>query len=335
MEDISGKAVKMKAIKLLRRGQIKYTDIPEIKIKEGWAKIKVMSCGLCGSDIQKILYDSKARNFLKTEILGHEISGIISDIQSNNKFKKGDRVAVIPIVYTSDKEITKSKSLGKDIQGGFAKYFIVPIKNLRKIPSNLSFELASLLDPLACALHAYHVANSPVNKKILIIGDGPLALSTLIICKKFSNKVTLTGKYQTNLKIASSLGAKVIENCFDFRKDSFDSIFECIGRDQDKSLEEAINAIKPKGKIIVLGVFQKEYRNKLILCNLFFKEGQLFGSNCYLPEEFNSAINILEEEKSKFGKIITHILPLKDFKLGLELIKNKKKSGAIKVIFKP
>lgn len=327
----------MKAITSSKRGHLKYEEVLEPKIKRGWAKIRVMAAGLCGTDIQKILYDAHSRRALKTKILGHEISGIIADVQSNNKFKKGDRVAVIPIVYTADKEITEAKSLGKDIPGGFSAYTLVPIRNLRKIPGSVSFELASLLDPLSCALHAYHLADSPQSKRVLIVGDGPIALCLLIICKKFNNKVTLIGRNQKNIGIAAGLGAKTIKDYAELNrnKDYFDSIFECVGRSQDESLQTSINFIKPKNKIVVLGVFYREYKNQLILRNLFFKEAMLIGSNCYMSKEFDGALIILNNEKEKFQKIITHILPLNDFMKGINLVKDRKKSQAIKIVFRP
>src|SRR3989344_7984255 len=177
----------MKAIKLLKGGAIKYCWVPNLKLKKGFAIVKVSSAGLCGSDIQKILYDSKSRNLLKTEILGHEFSGIIEKIYPDRRFRKGDRVVVIPLIFDNTLSIINSKSLGKDFPGGFAEFCLVPIKNLRKIPKEISFDLASLADVVAVCIHGFHLFGSPTNKKILIIGDGAVALSTAIILMSKKN----------------------------------------------------------------------------------------------------------------------------------------------------
>ena len=317
----------MKCIIISEKGKAFYVNKKELVAKKGWAKIKVMFSGLCGSDITKIFADKKSRLALKNEIWGHEFSGVVVDIEKNKYFKNGDRIAVQPLIFDKTNEITKAESLGKQYAGGFSEYALVPIRNLIRISNNLSFELASLLEPLSCSLHAYHLAGSPKNKKILIIGDGPIALSTLIICKKFNNRVTLLGKNKVNLKIATSLRARALGDSAKLGLGSFDSIFECVGRSQDYSLHTSIKALKPKGKIVVLGVFQKDYKNKIILRDLFFKEGLLLGSNCYLPKEFDASIKLLENEKLKFEKIITHILPLRYFKYGLNIVKIRKNTG--------
>ena len=327
----------MKAIKLSKNGNVRYCEVSDTKIKKNWAKIKVIASGLCGSDIQKILYDPLSRKSLKTEILGHEFSGIIDEVYSNGKFQKNDKVAVIPIIFDKTLSITKSKSLGKDLPGGFAEYCLVPIKNLRKIPRGLSFELASLADVVAVSLHSYHLCGSPTNKKILIIGDGAVALSTAIVLKSKNNKVSVLGKNKRNMGVARKIGITTLNKLE--KENSFDYVFECVGRSQDNTLEYSIKAAKPQGKIIVLGVFKKDYKNIISLRNLFFKEICLIGSNSYLTsksnDDFNGALDLISRNSMRFSKLIANILPLKDFERGLYLFKNKSETGAIKIVFNP
>lgn len=326
----------MKAIKL-SKGDIKYCDVADPKLKRGFAKIKVISTGLCGSDIQKILFDSLARKSLKTDILGHELSGVIENVASNSIFKNGDRVAVAPIIFDKTFSIINSVSLGKEFPGGFAQYCLVPIKNLRKIPQNLSFDLAALADVVAVSLHGYDFSGKPNNKKILIIGDGTIALSIALLLKSKKNKVFLLGKNSKNLHIAAKLGIKLLTDLK--RSDIFDFVFECVGRSQNDTLETSIKAVKPKGMIIVFGVFGKDYKNVLCLRNLFFKEAIIRGSNSYevtsIRDDFSEALKFISQNKSKFSKLITHVLPLKDFNKALSSIKNRGEIGAIKIIFHP
>lgn len=327
----------MKAIKLSKKGDIKYCDVIIPELKKGFAKIKIISAGLCGSDIQKIIFDSLARKSLKTDILGHEFSGVIENIVSNSVFKRGDRVAVVPIIFDKTFSIVNSVSLGKEFPGGFAQYCLVPIKNLRKIPQNISFDLAALADVVAVSLHGYNLSGKPKNKKTLIIGDGTIALSMAILLKTKKNEVFLLGKNNKNLHIATKFGIKSLTNLK--RSDFFDFVFECVGRSQDNTLETSINAIKPRGMIVVLGVFEKDYKNMLCLRNLFFKEATIVGSNSYevnfTKDDFSEALKFISENKEKFSKLITHILPLKDFKKAISLIKNREETGAIKIMFHP
>ncbi len=332
----------MKAVIISKKGHIEYKEVQEPKIKKGYVKVKVKAAGLCGSDTQKIFSDKKSLRLVKTSIWGHEISGVIYETGKEVKnFVKGDKVIVNSLIRNDeDSDITKIRSLGKDLPGGFADYIVVPYKNLRKIPSNIGFEEAILTDSIAVALHGYHLSNSPTNKNILILGDGSLGLITGLLCLEFNNKVTLIGKNIRNLKLASDFGITALrsDQIKDLQK-NYDIIFEIVGRKQDNTLDCSIQCIKPNGQITVLGVFEKGYYGNILLRELFYKEGKIVGSNSYGffngKSEFDMAINFLKKMKLQFSQLITHVLPLKEFKTGLDLIKNKKSSKAIKIVFKP
>lgn len=331
----------MKAIIISKDGKIEYKDIKEPETKKGYVKVRVRAAGLCGSDIQKLFSDRKALRLIKTMIWGHEISGTIHEVGKNvKKFKVGDRVVVNPLVRTKNEDITNVRSIGKDYPGGFAEFLLVPYQNLNKIPADIKFEEAALVDSIAVALHGYNLSEFPIKKDILIIGDGSLALITSFLCLEFGNKVTIVGKNDRNLKLAFNFGIDVLKtNKIEKLRENYDIVFEIVGRKQDKTLQQSIMLVKPHGKIIVLGVFEKNFLGKIPLRDLFYKEVKIIGSNSYGffngKNEFDIAINLLRKLRIRFSKIITHIIPLKEFKKGLNLIKNKKDSGAIKIILRP
>lgn len=331
----------MKAIIISKNGKIDYKEIKEPKTKKGYVKIKVKAAGLCGSDTQKLFSDRNVLGSVKSRIWGHEISGIVYKVGKNIKeFKIGNRVVVNPLVRNKNEDITKAKSIGKDYPGGFADFVLVPYQNLKKIPSDIKFEEAVLVDSIAAALHGYNLSGSPTKKDILIIGDGSLALITSFLCLEFGNKVTIVGKNDNNLKIASKFGATILkDNEAKNLKQNYDFVFEVVGRKQNRTLRQAIKLIRPCGMIIVLGVFEKGFVGEIPLREFFYKEGKIIGSNSYGffkgKNEFDIAVDLLKKLKLRFSYIITHTIPLRDFKKGLNLIKNKKDSGAIKIVFRP
>jgi L-iditol 2-dehydrogenase len=339
MANLSGKTNKMKAIIISKKGKILYKDVKDFKtIPENYVKIKVMAAGLCGSDIQKLFYDSLSLRKVKSPIWGHEIAGIVDKKGLNVKsLNIGDAVVVNPLITSN----LKNFSIGKEVSGGFAQFVLVPESNLLTIPPKLSFSSASLLDSIASSLHAYNLVNAPCNKKIAIIGDGPLALSLVIIAQQNRNEVFLIGKNKKNMILAKKFGAKVFfwKNRHKLSADSIDYVFEAVGGFQDDTLNYAIDLIRKKGSIVVLGVFGRNYFGKILFRNLFFKEGKVIGSNSFNTfngvDEFKSALGYLVLHQNLFSQIITHELPLCDFARALSLIKNKSKSNAIKIIFKP
>ena len=80
----------MKCIKISGGGKVRYLPQKNPIVKKGWAKIKVISSGLCGSDITRIVSDKKSRLSITDKIWGHEFSGMVSDIEKNSSFKKGE-----------------------------------------------------------------------------------------------------------------------------------------------------------------------------------------------------------------------------------------------------
>lgn len=331
----------MKSVIISKKRKIDYIEIKEPKTKKGYVKVRVKATGLCGSDTQRLFSDNNTSNSIKTNIWGHEVSGVVYEIGRNVEgFKIGDRVVINPLIRNKNEEIAKAKSIGKDYPGGFAEFVLVPYQNLRKIPIDIKFEEAVLVDGIAVALHGYNISGSPVKNDILIIGDGSLALITSLLCLKFNNKVTMIGKNNKNLRLASKFGVAILkESELKNLKQNYDFIFEVVGRKQNKTLQQAIKLIRPCGEIIVLGVFEKDFIGEIPLRELFYKEGKIIGSNSHGffngKNEFDIAINLVKKLKPKISRIITHIMPLYGFKKGLNLIKSRKDSGAIKIVFKP
>src|SRR3989338_1052881 len=117
---------KMKAVKVMKNGCIEFSDFEEpYPPDNSWAKIKVISAGLCGSDIQKFLLTEELLHYSGTEILGHEISGDVID-QGTTNVSSGTRVMVMPLIpcYECDECSSQNqnlchnlKSIGKHLPG--------------------------------------------------------------------------------------------------------------------------------------------------------------------------------------------------------------------------
>ncbi len=305
--------------------------------------VKVEACGLCGSDLNKI----KDESFnLERIILGHEISGVVYDPGGSN-FRKNDRVVVNPLVPCYSCESCKKgnyglcnnlKIIGRDLDGGFAEFVSVPPKNVYLINKDLSFEEATFVDLVACGIHSYNLSGKPSNLEVLVIGDGPLGLISAFIFNTYENKVFLEGKHNFNIKVAREQGIKA--DYFHsklFKDDKYDVVLECVGRNQSETINEAIDKVKKRGKIIVSGVFNQDSNYDIHLRKLFYKEALMQGSNTHGIfeglNEFQYALNLLEERRINVRPLITHIFKLKDFDDGLKL-RLERHSNVIKIVYK-
>ena len=335
----------MKAIIFNKEKKPTYVDIKEPEInKLNMVKIRVDSSGLCGSDIHRIKNDN-----LENRILGHEFSGTVEEIGSSvSTINIGDRIVAIPFIpcYECkpcvDEEYALCYNLeaaGKTVQGAFAEKIIMPGKNLIRIKETMSSDIAALTDVVAVALHVYNLANKPNNKEILIIGDGTIGISNLQLFKYHNNNITVIGK-NNGVHVTSNGGKYVPSNSInDLPNNYFDVIVECVGGKQESTLNESIRLIKPKGKIIIDGVFKKGYTPGINARELFYKEAILQGSNSYSisinNNEFLDALNLIEKGVIDVNKLISYRLHLSKFQEGLNMFQDKERYNTLKIIFNP
>lgn len=151
----------MKALVLTQVGKLEYKEIPKPEPKEGEVLVKVMACGICGSDIPRAYRDGAHNMPL---VPGHEFSGCVESVGENVSDKWiGKRVGVFPLIpckkcgpcMNRQYEMCRNYGyLGSRQNGGFAEYVTVPQWNLIELPDSVSYEAAAMLEPMSVAVHA-------------------------------------------------------------------------------------------------------------------------------------------------------------------------------------
>jgi threonine dehydrogenase-like Zn-dependent dehydrogenase len=339
----------MKAFSL-KRGYIE-TDNPAPKV--GHAIIRVDSCGLCGSDIRKFNAKNLPDGYLGTEILGHEISGTIeyaNNVDREN-YRTGDHIVVKPIISCgvcyncadgAYQHCNSSRTIGKDVDGGFAQYVSVPIKNLKKINEDVRSEIATLADPLACAIHCLNSGDRKprTEQKLAIVGDGTIALCCLYVAIKSRYKgIEIFGKHAENLEIAKMWGAETHRLEDETKTDYFDTVIEAVGRAQSDTLRQSIRMAKKRGSVVISGVFDHGYDGSIPVRDIGWKELSLIGSNSYCfnenRDEFDEAVELIENDHQNLKDLVTKLFPIRRLNEAVDLMMNKGNSGVVKIVIKP
>ena len=157
----------MKALVLEKYNELIYKDVPDPVIKNNEVLVKVMACGICGSDVHGL--DGSTRRRIPPMIMGHEASGIIVSTGSDViGWKAGDRVTFDSTVYPLDDWFTLeglyNLSDNREVlgvspgsykrDGAFAEFISIPQHILYKIPVNVTFEQAAMVEAVAVALHS-------------------------------------------------------------------------------------------------------------------------------------------------------------------------------------
>lgn len=183
-----------KAMVLTAPGRLELRDVARPGLRQGEALVRVEAVNLCPTDIKKFR-DGSLEGILSEGglILGHEIAGTVIEMGGDcGSVKPGDRVAIDPILRSRLQDGREHlKGIGaaagsapdnvallrdEGIGGGFAELVKVPAANLIAIPDGLSFEAASLIEPLADIVHGLVKAGEVKGKSCAVFGLGPMGL---------------------------------------------------------------------------------------------------------------------------------------------------------------
>lgn len=331
---------------------IRYEEIEFPKLQEGEAVVKVKCAGICGSDITRVKVKG---TYSFPMVLGHEFAGVIHQLgNSTEHLNIGDKVAVYPLIpcrkcsyCSSGKEnlCDDYNYLGSRCNGGFAEYVKCPARNLLKIPENVGFEDASLLEPLAVALRGVKRSGLKNGDRAVVFGLGTIGLFTAQLAKlKGASLVVGVDRNEYKLSLGRKMGVdfalnsktEILESKVRELMGSVDVIFECSG--DNSLLEKSIELVKKSGIISIVGNPKGDVLiNEKIFQKVLRKEISLIGTwNSLIVSEENEwkeALNYIAEKKIRPSRIITHRFNLKDIKTVFDNLHERKYDNYCKGTF--
>ncbi|MDN5344997.1 MAG: L-iditol 2-dehydrogenase [Clostridia bacterium] len=185
----------MKAAVLHGQKDIRYEEVADPVINKGEVLVKVKACGICGSDLPRVL--GKGAHYYPI-ILGHEFAGEIAAIGDEvSGLAVGDRIACAPLIpchhcpdcsrgnYSQCKNYT---FIGSRIQGAWAEYIKVPAVNAVKLPDGVSFVEGAFFEPATVALHGILLMQGSGGQDVAILGMGTIGLLVLQLVKALGAK---------------------------------------------------------------------------------------------------------------------------------------------------
>src|SRR5271167_1346386 len=179
----------MKALLLSEYKHLAVADLPEPAPGHGEVLVRVAACGICGSDVHG--YDGSSGRRIPPIVMGHEAAGRIAKLGAGvTEFAEGDRVTFDSTIYCGDCDPCRRAEVNlcdhrqvlgvscPDYRraGAFAEYVVVPSRVLYRLPDNLSFAEAAMLEAVAVAVHAVSLAEISPDSAALVIGAGMIGL---------------------------------------------------------------------------------------------------------------------------------------------------------------
>ena len=178
------KALVLEADKILR--YVEDHPMPPAPDERPAALIRVAACGICGSDISR---GFAGKAYFYPLVMGHEFSGVIEEAAPGGKFRKGDRVAVFPLIPKNMEtdpaclsgdyaQAAEYDYYGSRRDGAFAEYLRVPEWNLFSVPEGVDLLHASMTEPAAVALHGVRKLSIQPGDNAVVFGAGPIGNMT-------------------------------------------------------------------------------------------------------------------------------------------------------------
>ena len=304
--------------------------------------IKLKACGICGSDIGNIFENSSK----PTNKIGHEISGIISEIGGKIKeYKVGERVILNhhcpceECYFCLHGNETMCEKFTEQIEPcGLAEKFkisnwIIGKKGIFKIPEKMSFNEATMIEPLACCLRSWNKIQVQKNDSIMIFGFGLIGIFHSIIAKQKELKTIIVDDDDFRKKIGED--EKLGQNFLNFKNTEFkkyDEVIDlCIIANHDIScINQAVNVLRKGGTILFFGEPRENSIIKLDMSLIYSKEIKIITSYSATNNNFFDAMNFISKNKINLKKFITHEFKIEDAEEGIKVAKEGKKR--IKVI---
>jgi len=306
---------------------IRIEDMPKPRIGSDEVLVEMKACGVCGSDLMEWYLRSRA-----PLVLGHEPAGVITEAGKNVKgFKVGDRVfahhhvACLKCHYCKKGDYTMCQQFGRSHlePGGFAEYFKVPAPNLQidtlKLPPKLSYEEATLIEPVGCCIRAQNKAGVRKGDSVAIIGAGPSGMIHATLARiAGATSILMTDLVDYRLKMAERFGADLTinpkqENLVERVKKATE------GRGADmvivtapsvSAVEDGVQIVRRGGKLLLFAPTQPDQYARLSPHRLFFSEISVIPSYSVSHIETRTALQLISSGRIKAKELITHSFPL-------------------------
>lgn len=295
---------------------IRVEEALEISPGKGEVKIKIKYCGICGSDLHEYLHWP-----FPESPFGHEACGEIVALGEDVKdFVVGERVCSV-------------------IPGSFAEFINCPVERVLKIPADMDWKRAAVVEPLSGAAYALERARIKGDETVLVAGCGTVGLMILLGLKSMGvRNIYMTDLLDYRQDKARDLSATLTWNPLEVKTSTkikeltsgkgVDVAIEAVGI--EATLKDCLSSVKFGGKVIVQGIFTE--RALVHMLGFVTRETTMIGTNSINPQ---LALSWLKSGNIRPESVITRIIPLKKIKEeGFEVLAGKSTEN-IKILVAP
>jgi L-iditol 2-dehydrogenase len=333
--------------------KFEFKDYPQPQVGDNDVLVRVRAVGICGSDLHGST--GKTGRRIPPIIMGHEAAGVVEALGKNAQgLAVGDRITFDSTVYCNQcpacrqgkVNLCKDRMiLGVSIpafrrDGCMAEYVVMPWWITYKLPDEVSFEDAALVEPAAVSMHAARITPIDVSDVVAVIGAGPIGQFAVQAAKvRGAGQVIAMDVRDERLALARQLGATATINTA--KQDVPAALKKAIGRpDVDAVLEAvgipatmelAFKIAKLGGHITCIGNFAKEIA--LPLQEVIMREITVRGSFA-IAGEYRPCLDLMAQGRIQTKPLISRILPLSEGQRAFDML-YKEDPTLMKIVMQP
>jgi L-iditol 2-dehydrogenase len=194
----------VKAVQVSAPGVARVIDVPTPEPASGEVLVHVVEAAICSTDVK-----FTARGADPARVPGHEVAGTLSD---------GTAVGVHPDIGCGrcrwcragfSNRCPRRVSVGLDRDGGLAEVVVVPAEHAVPL-DGIALDIAPLLEPLACCVHAVELTGVQRGEPALVVGAGPMGLLCMWALQAVGALAAVCQRSVERRTIAEKLGADVV-----------------------------------------------------------------------------------------------------------------------------
>jgi len=340
----------MKALVMHEYKKLTYEEVATPVPKAGEVLVRLKACSVCGSDVHG--FDGSTGRRRPPVIMGHEASGIIAGVgEGVTDYKVGDRVTFDSTVYCgkcpmcregkvnlcSDRQVLGVSCEDYNRAGCFAEYVCVPAYILYRLPDNVTYVQASMIEPLSVAYHAATRTAITPEDTVMVVGVGTIGLLTLQVVRSFGAKQIIAVDIDDKrLELAKKNGATACVNSKS--PDALEQILALSGGGVTVAMDATgieatvnlcVKSVVLDGRVVLIGNLAPAINFPLQY--VVTHQISLFGS-CASAGEYPQCLDLIAAGKVEVDSMISKLVPLAEGDKWMNKIYNRE-DGLAKIVF--
>jgi L-iditol 2-dehydrogenase len=346
----------MKAVVVRAPMQYGVEDVPVPEAPRGGLLLRVIACGLCGSDLRTLRAGHRKVTF--PWIIGHEVCGTVAETGPGyaGSWQVGERLAVGPMAYCGVCDFCQDgryelcedyREIAQAWPGGFAEYLAVPepcvrLGNVRRAPEGLDAAYAAISEPVSSCVNAQERGRVGLGDTVVIIGAGPIGCTHISLARAHgASRVYIADVVGERLRMAEAFGPDATIDASE--EETVAAVMRLTGgKGADIVITatpapvasvQAVEMARKDGRVLIFGGLPVgDSKPGVDMNTVHYRALHVIGTTIFAPRHQRIALDLMASGRIPLGALVTHRFPLTDFVTGAELALAGK---VMKAVFEP